>query len=374
MEEPIKIVYVHHAGVFGGAPKSLSYIIKYLDKNEYSPSLINIEEGPINEFFEDIPVQLVKVNGIRPFHGTTVVEKSFKLLLRNWIFLLPSIYRAYRILKKSKPDLIHLNSTCLFAFGIAGYLLKIKVICHVREPLRDDFWGFPLRFFCKNFIKNYIAISEFDLKSLQLPYSTIYKSVVIYNFVEEIQCVERDVLFSKLGIANTDIIFLYLARFAKSNGWEELIKMAKKVIRDNPTFHFVLVGAQNEDDLKYNDIENVHLFPFAQDVETFLCGADVFVCPFVMPHFARGVIEASACGLPIIGSNIGGVNELVVHDSTGFLYSNESEFLKYVNTLGKNQSLRNDMGENGMKFAKKNFDIGKNLHKTYSFYSKVIKN
>ncbi|EPR65760.1 glycosyltransferase family 4 protein [Cyclobacterium qasimii] len=367
-----KILYIHHYGGFSGAAKSLSYIIKNIDNTKYSPLLLNIEEGPVNNFFSEIPVKMIKAPGIRAFHGSTVVEKSFKLFVRNWVFLLPSIFKAYRILKRENPDVIHLNSTCLFAFGIAGYLLKIKVICHVREPLRNGLWGFPLRIFCKKFISNYIAICKFDLDSLRLSNSSKYKSEIIYNFVEKLQIVERDILVSKLGIANTDIIFLYLARFSKSNGWEVLINMAKKAIKDNPNYHFVMVGAQNENNLRYNDIQNIHVFPFVKDVETFLCGADVFVCPFVLPHFARGVIEASAAGLPIIGSNIGGVNELVVHESTGFLYGNESEFIKYVNVLGTDKLLRNTMGENGVNFAKINFDMNKNLIKTFSFYSKVI--
>jgi glycosyltransferase involved in cell wall biosynthesis len=370
-----KILYVHHAGGFGGAPKSMSYIIKNLDKDRFTHKLLNIERGPINKFFKENNIDVEEVNSIRPFHGSTVVEKSFKLFIRNWFFLLPSIFKASNILKKEKPDLIHLNSTCLFAFAIAAKMNNIKVISHVREPVRTGIWGAPLRYFCKKYIDGFMAICENDLISLKIsPLNKKIEQQVVYNFVETIteSITKNNILKNELELPNDAVIFLYLARFAKSNGWEELIEMAKQKNKLKSNYHFVLVGASNESHFKRTDSKNIHILPFRQDVIDILQGSDVFVCPFVLPHFARGVIEASALGLPIVGANIGGVTELIINKQTGYIYKDEKEFFKYINILGDNKLKRTELGGNGINLAKEKFNIEINLKQTYNFYKRII--
>jgi len=372
MIKKTKILYVHHAGGFGGAPKSMSYIIKNLDRNECEPILLNITEGPINDFFrQELNCSLIIDSRARPFHGSTVVGTSIRMFFRNWICLLPSIIIAYKHIKTIKPDLLHLNSTCLLSFAIASKLLNVKTICHVREPLRVGFWGMPLSFFNNKCVNGYIAISNFDLKSLgNIP--NFIKRKVIYNFVDKFYVknyTKENHLKKSLNLTNSDVVFLYLARFSKSNGWDELIEMAKNI--ESKNIYFVLLGASNESHYVSSN-GNVHILPFSTNIDMYLEDADVFVCPFVEPHFARGIIEASAYSLPCLGNNIGGVNELILHNQTGYLYNNEKEFVKYCEELSTNIGLRNELGINAYNFAKENFNIEHNLKATYEFYSEFI--
>ena len=332
----LKILFINHAGGLGGAPKSMSYIIKNLDRERFKPILVNIEDGLVNDFFKTLPVEFKKVKGIKPFHGSSVVEKSTRLFFRNYFFLFASVFNAYFLLKKIKPDLIHLNSTCLFPVAIAAKIHEIKVISHVREPLRKGIWGAPLRFFCKKFVDGFIAICKNDLESLKLPEKTTIKNKVIYNFVDQpISFSGNNLLKKELNLNKQDVVFLYLARFSKSNGWKELIEIVKPITKTHLNYHFVFVGAKEKSQLQYCNNSNIHILPFRQDVDMILNCSDIFICPFIEPHFSRGVIEASSYGLPIIGANIGGVNELVVHNETGLLYSNNSELENYIKLLGK---------------------------------------
>tara|TARA_R110002050_G_scaffold69630_2_gene150683 strand:+ start:14705 stop:15835 length:1131 start_codon:yes stop_codon:yes gene_type:complete len=367
-----KILYVHHAGGFGGAPKSMGYIIKNLDRDKYDPQILNIVPGPINEFFKELPCKVTVIKEIRAFHGSYVVKSNLFWHLLSWFFLLPSIILAYKNIKKIRPDLIHLNSTCLFAFAIAAYFLKIKVVCHVREPIRKGWAGWPLRVFNKKFVSGFIAISQFDLDSLQLPKSYTKPREVIYNFVENYHDEAKPIYneFRKeLKISKDDILLLYLARFADSNGWKELIQMVKPLIAEHAHVHLALVGAKNEDDFIDTGSDHIHIVGFRPDISEILKTSDIFICPFVLPHFARGVIEAAAYSKPSIGAQIGGVNELIKDNKTGFLYDNQDEFINYCNLLIQNEELRAKMGLQALKFARTNFDPNKNLIRTYAFYA-----
>lgn len=369
-----KILFVHHAGAFGGAPKSMSYIIKNLNTEFFSPVLLNIAEGPINNFFKkELPCDLiVDDQWVRPFHGSYVVEWTFILFLRNWLFLIPSILKACFLLKKIKPDLVHLNSTCLFAFSIAAKILKIPTVCHVREPIRNGMAGWPLRFFNKITVKGFIAISQFDLDSLGPIPPRVFRTV-IHNFVDkfhgEVNPKGR-LMRDEIGAREGDVVFLYLARFAESNGWRKLIEMGKKAVRESNRIHFVLIGASKDEHYHYVD-DRIHILPFSTETDKFFLSADVFVCPFVLPHFARGIIEASSYALPTIGNDIGGVNELVEDGKTGFLYATESEFIDCCLKLATDIELRRELGKNAFNSAIKRFNIEYNLKETYNFYEKV---
>jgi glycosyltransferase involved in cell wall biosynthesis len=372
-----KILYVHHSGGFGGAPKSMSYIIKNLDQKKYSPYLLNIAEGPINDFFRKLPCELIiPKKGIRPFHGSYVVKSNLFHYLYGWFFLIPSIFLAYKHIKTVKPDLIHLNSSCLFAFAIAARIQNIPTACHVREPIRKGWAGWPLRFFNKAFVSGFIAISQYDLNSLGLRETNSKVNVVIYNFVEKFSDVvnsNQNYFREELNIKEKDIMFTYVARFADANGWRELIDMAKEVVLKNSTTHFVLVGAQDEKHHVDTEHKNIHILKFRSDVDEIFKASDVFVCPFILPHFARGVIEAAAYSKPAIGSNIGGVNELIKNKTTGFLYDSSDEFTTLCQKLIEDDALRHSLGFEAYKFAKENFDPDKNLKRTYDFYTNFIK-
>lgn len=371
------ILYIHHSGLFGGAPRSLSYLVKNIDSKIFNVKLINISDGPINQVLKELPGQFEIVKGIRPFHGSTVAPKSIKLLIRNLFFLVPSILNAYKVLKKYPSDLIHLNSTCLFCFAIALKFLKRKtrIIAHVREPLRSTFSGRLTAYFIKNCTDGVIAISDYDLSTLQIEDESFPK-IVVYNFVEEsdipTSSIKNYALHEELNISHNSFVILYLARFADSNGWKELIKMALKIIPENSNFHFALVGAHEKEDLNYINNKNIHLLPFQKEVSTFFLNSDLFICPFVEPHFARGIIEASYAGLPVLANNVESVNELVMDGKTGFLYNNFLEFKNYLQQLANDSLLRNKLGSNGKIYAKKNFNLQKQCKLTFDFYLNIL--
>jgi glycosyltransferase involved in cell wall biosynthesis len=59
--------------------------------------------------------------------------------------------------------------------------------------------------------------------------------------------------------------------------------------------------------------------PFVFDVRALLETVDFVVFPATLPHFPRPVIEAAALGKPAVGTDVGGVDECVVHGETGIL-------------------------------------------------------
>ncbi|MBD8490086.1 glycosyltransferase family 4 protein [Echinicola sp. CAU 1574] len=376
-----KILFFHHSGNLGGAPKSLSYILGGINHEEFDAKVMNIFNGPGNDVIGNVGVPLEIVSGIRPFHGSNVSPKSILLLLKNFFFLQNSIKNAKRIIKKENPDIVYLNSTCLFPVAIAAKKINpnLTVICHVREPIRKGIYGLPLRFFSKKYVDGFIAISAYDMKSLNFSNSfndTKVKKRIIHNFVEKAEFTKRKLNIDgrkDFGINKKDIVFLYLARFSPGNGWEKLISYAREIVSKDDSVKFILAGANDNSQIEANKYENIILLPFIKNPESLIKSSNIFVCPFEEPHFSRGVIEASSHGVPILASDVGSLNELVLHGKTGYLYSNKNEFLKFAWKLIKNEELREGLGDGGIEFSKRNFSFDLNLKMTYDFIEDVRK-
>ncbi len=378
-----KILYIHHDNGNSGASRSLSFLLEKLDPAIYDAKINCIFGGPVLELFKEKPLEIIEGRGIYAFHGSTVTGMNLRLFLENFAKIPSSIIKSFKLIRRYKPDLIHLNSSSLFIVAFVAKIFKrnIKVVCHLREPLlKNSISAFIIR--CMNyfFVDHFIAIDYYTGSTMK----TRNNMDVVYNsvdFAEYNPLLESKIIRKELGIAENEIIFLYLARIAKCNGALELIKVAN-AIKKNYGYHFILIGLKAEPNDAYSKEviseakknPNVHLMIFRDDVPQLIADSDILVVPFTQPHFARSIIEASAIGKPIIGSNVGGVNELIVKNQTGFLYESEKEFYNYCIELGENQNLRASMGKSGVEFARNNFDNEVNTKKVFELYNRLLKN
>lgn len=87
--------------------------------------------------------------------------------------------------------------------------------------------------------------------------------------------------------------------------------------------------------------------------------ADIFIMLSKIETFGSVYAEAMACGLPVIGTNTGGIPEVIKDNQTGFIVNSGEDALEKLNLLIKNPSLRNNMGKAGIARVKKNFNVQK---------------
>ncbi|WP_340111700.1 glycosyltransferase family 4 protein [Maribellus mangrovi] len=376
-----KILYIHHSGRLGGAPKSLSLLVQRIDREKYEPIILTIKNGPAVELLKSTGAQVIVKPYLFPYHGTTVSGMSLHFFLQNNVFLIPTFLGARRIIKRINPDLIHLNTTCLFAFAAAAKSLKpkVNVITHVREPLLDNIFGKILKYANYRFVDGFISICKNDESHLLIKQKP---AEVVYNFVDfktYNRALKSKILRDELKLANTSIVCLCLARIASTNGTLELIQRFNELDDRFQDYKLIIVGKKLNNKYEKKCIKeasnnpNIFILPFRKDVPEVIASSDIVFCPFTEPHFARGIIEASAMGKPTIGNRIGGVDELIIHEETGYLIniSSQTDFENRMLQL-KSEEKRTKLGEKGYAFAKDNFDAKTNAEKTFGFYDRFI--
>jgi len=378
-----KILYIHHSGLLGGAPRSLSFLLKKINPTRHQVRLICISDGPAVNLLRESTPNVVVEKKMYPFHGSTVVPKgSIYISLVN-VFLSPLTFVVSRKhIKAESPQIVHLNSSCLCFCALAAKSVNptIKVVCHIREPLRKSFFGWLIKKICQCYVDHFVAIDSFSGSSMAVPKA---RMDIIYNSVDMNVYHpghKSNVLRKELNLNDSIKIFLYLARIAPGNGTLALVNMAKKVRKADESIHFVIVGlsSANQDEYASHVIaaaeidSGIHILHFRDDIPDVIASSDVLVVPFTEPHFARSIVEASALGIPSIGANVGGVNELIKHGITGYLYNNEEEFLNQCLELANNEAKRVSMGKDAAFFSRECFDNDRNAERVFQIYERII--
>jgi D-inositol-3-phosphate glycosyltransferase len=85
----------------------------------------------------------------------------------------------------------------------------------------------------------------------------------------------------------------------------------------------------------------------------FYRACDIVCIPSVAESFGRTVIEAFACGTPVVATAVGGIREIVTHEQTGLLvdYGDEKNLAEAVRLMLERDRLRNEVKANARRRA-----------------------
>lgn len=174
----------------------------------------------------------------------------------------------------------------------------------------------------------------------------IYNGIDINEFKEKVQKKKRK---------NEKLILISTGRLIERKGYEYLIEAISKM----KDVELRLIGKgdlENELREKARDLKsNVEFLGIINHskIPTFLAEADVFVLPSLNEGMSNSILEAMACGLPIITTDTGGSEELI--KGNGFLVKKESsgDIKKVIKEYLKNRDLLLEHGKNSRKIAEK---------------------
>jgi glycosyltransferase involved in cell wall biosynthesis len=163
---------------------------------------------------------------------------------------------------------------------------------------------------------------------------------------------------------------LYLGHLGKAKGSFDLICAAKTILRQEHGVMFDLVGQEHTiGELKQLNTkvaeagleQFIHIQPSVTGAEKIRLfrSADIFVYPSYHEGMPMAVIEAMACGLPIIATQVGGLPDLVYPDVNGFLVpaGQPDQLAVAIYQLIINPQMRYSMQVDSFRLAQENFDI-----------------
>ncbi len=120
--------------------------------------------------------------------------------------------------------------------------------------------------------------------------------------------------------------------------------------------------------------DKVKMLGFVERPEELIPTFDVVVLPSEHEALGTALLEAQACGVPVIGSNVGGISECILHGETGFLFEKDSlqDLRNKIKKFIKSPQLRKEMGERARKFVVENFSVEQMVRKTERLYRELV--
>ena len=308
-------------------------------------------------------------------------------------YSLPDFRRLIRDLHTHQPDLIHLHGSqdswlAVIAKRWCGGRLAGKPWPPMIRSKHNIFpwhqntqnrWLYPK-------MDAFIAISEYCGQQVaEFPglAEKPRKSIVSVPDLERFQNAVDTGLRSDLSEVLGPQTFLWgiAARLRPEKAIDVLLRAMAILKSQNRDTHLVIVGAGSEEAMLKSLAHDLGLTAkwvtfagFRPDVEGVLKSLDGFVLPSRQEGLGTSALEALAVGLPVVGSNVGGIPESVIHEKTGLLFKSEcpdSLALEMARVMDS-PDLRARLGKGAREHIETNFTEAALVQKTLSFYEEVL--
>jgi len=234
-----------------------------------------------------------------------------------------------------------------------------------------------------------VALNKMEVKQYRSMGTPEEKIVVIPNGIdlsEYAKLPPKGAFRKKFNIPEDRKIILYLGRIHKIKGVDFLIKAYARVINETNCKDAILIIA-GPDDGYLKEVQELtnrlgiskHVLItgplYGQDKLQAYVDSEFYVLPSRYETFPMTVLEAYACGVPVIVSNVGGLKDLVINGKTGLLVNVDDvdQLTSAIHFLLNNGEETRRMGLRGKQLVKSNFSIEKMIEKIEELYEKVIK-
>lgn len=354
-------------GIFGGGQISLLELLAHIDTTKFLPLVIVSEEGKLKKEVQKLRIEC-----------SLLPMPSFKWLNPFLFFI--GFWRIFNFIRKQKIKLIHSNTSraALYA-GPMAKILSIPLIWHVRVTPPDNL----LDRFLVLVSSRVIAVS----RAVKRRFAWFKKDIVetIYNGVDTRKFspgLAQDDFREKFHIDSEDIVIGAVGRLSPEKGLEYLFSAVREVVNVYPRTKVLIVGDGDEKyrlslQEKVKDLElssHIILAGFYKDVPQILRCLDIFTLPSLWEGFNRSLLEAMACGLPVVATAVGGNVEIVQDGVNGLLVPpcNPGALASAIAELLKDKEKARKMGLEGKLLVKENFNIYINVRKIEKLYLQIL--
>jgi glycosyltransferase involved in cell wall biosynthesis len=338
---------------------SKKYLLKEISK------FANIKNIPIKreiELFNDFKALLLLMVYLNREKFSLVHSVSpkagFLAMLASWLVRVPVRINTYT----GQPWATRkgLMRNLLRIFDKVIYILATKILVDSNSQL--------------TFLKNNKIISKSSSKAIVIGKGSI-SGVDLSRFKVDSQV--RSLMRKKLGVNQSTFILLFVGRIKKDKGILELVKAFSIIHQEYENSALWCVGP-DEDDLReeLELVEGVRIFSYTEEPENYMTAADLFCMPSYREGFGTAVIEAAACGIPSIGTNIYGLVDAVVDGKTGIIIEPKDylALTSSIKMLIENEKLRKTMGKAARLRAHESFSNDFFTKEIIELYKILIQN
>jgi len=383
MSSNLKVLQVIPKLGYGGAETGCYDIAHYLPENDCG-SFIATSGGELLKFIDKKKVKIIKL----PVHSKNPLIMFVNFLALIGVILINNI------------TIVHARSrapawACFLAAKITGrkfvttfhgtynFSSKIKKFYN-SVMVRSDLIIAGSNFIFSHIKENYTKYLDAKKKLL-----VIFRGINVDYFDPTTKLdIDEKKLLKEWQIEKDKKIILLPGRLTGWKGQEVFIEAVNLVNIElgYEAFFAVILGSDQGRDLykkklirlteQHRLVNQVKFIDHCKDMALAYKVSDIVVSASIEPEaFGRVAVEAQSMERPIIASNIGGSNETVIDEKTGFLFeSNNAKSLskKILKILSMDEASLQSIGKDGRKNIIQKFNVEKMCFSTYSEYKRIL--
>lgn len=269
-----------------------------------------------------------------------------------------AIFEAGKLMKAQNFDIVSTHTTLASAIVRVAVLLlhkKPKVFCTVHGYLFNENSGLKKWFYllpekiCAPITNVLMVMNHEDYEIAQK--HKLYKDKLYYINGMGIDLTkfkpatpeERVSARKAIGLSKDDFVYVYAAEFSKRKNQECLIRAFAESCKENPQMKLLLAGNGTllnyckELTHQFGINQQIRFLGYVNDMQQLYAACNIYVSTSLCEGLPFNIMEAMACGLPVIASDIKGHRELVNDSKCGLLASSAEDLQKKMTTFPKNQ-------------------------------------
>jgi glycosyltransferase involved in cell wall biosynthesis len=382
MSSKLKVLQVIPKLGYGGAETGCFDLAHYLTENDCS-SYIVTSGGELLKFINKKKVKLIKL----PVQSKNLILILFNAIALVFIILFHNI------------SIVHARSrapawSCLLATKITGrkFVTTFHGTYNFNNSIKKFYNSIMVRsnliIAGSNFIFSHINNNYYKYLNFK-KFLVIFRGInVDYFDSSTILENEEDKLLEDWGVSRDKKIILMPGRLTSWKGQEVFIEALNLINKElgHQFFYAIILGSDQGRDIytkkikrlaeQYRLTRQLRFIEHCKNMPLAYKISDLVVSPSIEPEaFGRVAVEAQSMKKPIVASDIGGSNETIINNKTGFLFESgnaQSLSKKIIEVLNLDESKLKSMGIEGRKNVIKKFSVEKMCFSTYSEYKKLL--
>ena len=295
------------------------------------------------------------------------------------------------MIRRWKINIIHVHETIAgFFFGTISKIFKIPLVSQIHTfGSKQPEWPNVGRIILKK--TEDVTIRFADVVILLC---TEARNDVITRYgcpPEKIEVIFSAVDFERFAsvktaqnssVKNNELLITFVGRLTESKGLHYLIDAIKYLKTSNSElapFKVIIAGdgplkKELEDFIRKSELtDQISLLGHITKIESLLASTDIFVLPSLYEGFPLALLEAMASGCAIIGSNAGGIPDIITNSNTGFIVNrgDSRALAERIKLLLIDKELRLKLGKSGREHVRTKFRWVNTARSIYQIYKRI---
>ena len=349
----------------------MSDLAAHISKSDYNVHLVHPAIPELEAGFSPLQHHGITLHQMPAAHYSSNIAQ----ILPFWIQFIISL----------RPTIIHFNDPCVVGSVAAWFArVPIRVMMHHTPELerqssrvgylmeRIAFRSYTRCIF-SNQISRATGIKRDKLSENQ---TAIIPFGLQPKWFAPIDVKQRSQLRAKFGFADKEVIILCPARLSRQKRHDVLLEAARQVLSVAPNSIFLLAGngelrTEIETLLQALQLgDRVRLLGHISDIIDLMTASDILVLSSDFEGFPYSILEGSACGLPIVSTEVGGVSQSVLNGETGLLVppGDSDALAAALLKLISDPARRETLGRAGRQRAEQVFTLERMVTDTEALY------